>query len=140
MGSKYLCLDCGEVYDSRYLNTNELFEDIWCPKTTCCSTLIEIDELLIPTIKLLNDKGYMTKFCCSGHYTGQHPRSYITFYEGIDVPSVPNGFEKNMFNGCVIIESSTPLRRPTYKDFYKICDNAKTLLKWANSLPYLEEE
>ena len=140
MCSKYLCLDCGEVYNSSNLNINELLEEVWCPKSNCCGTLVEIDELLIPTIKLLNDKGYYTQFCCSGHYTGQHSRTYITFDEGIDVPYVPNGFKKETYNNHVLIESNTPLRKPTFKDFYRICDNAKTLLKWANSLPYFEEE
>lgn len=139
MSSKYLCLDCGEVYDSCNLNINELLEEVWCPKTNCCGTLIEIDELLIPTIKLLNDKGYYTEFCCSGHYTGQHPRAYIKFREGIDIPTIPKGFTKEIHNDCVLIESITPLRKPTFKDFYAICDNAKILLKWANSLPYFEE-
>ena len=140
MGSKYLCLYCGEVYDSSGLNINELVEDIWCPKTNCYGTLVEIDELLIPTIKILNDKGYFTKFCCSGHYTGQHPRAYIVFQEGIDIPFVPSGFKKEFFNNCISIESITHLRKPTFKDFYKICDNAKTLLKWANKLPYVDEK
>ena len=140
MSNKYLCLDCGEVYNSFGLNINELFDEIWCPKTNCCGTLIEVDELLIPTIKILNNKGYITKFCCSGHYTGQHPRAYITFYEGIDVPSIPNGFKKEMFNNCVCIETTLPFRKPTIGDFYKICDNAKTLLKWADNLPYYEED
>lgn len=139
MGSKYLCLNCGEVYDSSGLNINELMESVWCPKTNCCGTLIEIDELLIPTIKILNDKGYFTKFCCSGHYTGQHPRAYIVFQEGIDIPFVPNGFKKEFFNNCISIESITHLRKPTFKDFYEICDNAKILLKWANKLPYIDE-
>ena len=26
LGSKYLCLECGEIYDSDWLNNNELFE------------------------------------------------------------------------------------------------------------------
>lgn len=140
MGDKYLCLNCGEVYDFSNLNINELSEYVWCPKTNCCGTLIEIDELLIPTVKILNGKGYTTKYCCSGHYTGQHPRSYIMFSEGIDVPYLPKGFKKKAFNDCITLESKSILRKPTFKDFYQICDNAKILLKWANSLPYHEED
>ena len=26
LGSKYLCLECGEIYDSDWLNNNKLFE------------------------------------------------------------------------------------------------------------------
>lgn len=140
LGSKYLCLDCGEVYESNLLNINDLFEDIFCPKTNCCGTLIEIDELLLPTIKLLNNKGYTTKYCCSGHYSGQHPQSYIMFDKGIDVPYLPKGFKKETFNNYISIVSITELKKPTYKDFYQICDNAKILLKWAIGLPDYEED
>ena len=139
MGSKYLCLDCREVYDSSHLNINGIFDEIWCPKTNCHGILFEIDELLIPTIKVLNEKGYITKFCCSGHYTGQHPKSYITFEDDIDIPYVPNGFTKQVYSTGITIESDQPLRPPTYKEFYQICDNAKILLKWAISLPNMEE-
>ena len=66
MGSKYLCLECGEIYDSNWLNNNELFEYIQCPKTNCIGTLIEVDELFLQTIKILNDKGHTDDFGCFG--------------------------------------------------------------------------
>ena len=113
MGSKYLCLECGEIYDSDRLNNNKLFEYIQCPKTNCVGTLIEVDELLLPTIKILNEKGYSTKFCCSGHYESQHPNGYIAFEDWVELPYTT----------------------PTLEDFKIICDNAKTLLDWAISLP-----
>lgn len=139
MGSKYLCLDCGDVYDSSRININELFEYVYCPKTNCDGMLIEVDELLIPTIKVLNQKGYITKYCCSGHYDGQHSNSYIMFDDGITLPSLPKGFTMEEHDGRTVIRSARPFRQPTFGDFYKICDDAKTLLKWADKLPYLDE-
>lgn len=138
MGNKYLCLNCGEVYDSSWLNINESFEYIHCPKTNCIGTLIEVDELLIPTIQILNDKGYTTKFCCSGHYTDQHPNGYIMFEDGVELPYIPEGFIKDNDYNNTTIRSTLSSTKPTFEDFKVICDNAKTLLDWAISLPYCE--
>lgn len=138
---KYLCLDCGEVYDPLALNLNETYEYIKCPKTNCCGYLIEVDELMIPTIQILNKKGYATRFCCSGHYTGQHPNAYIMFEDWVDIPSVPEGFNKeDNENDCITIRSTLPFNQPSLEDFKSICDNAKILLDWAISLPDYEPE
>lgn len=102
MISRYLCLSCGEVYDSPRLNITNGF-DIYCPKTNCYGELVEVDELMIPTIKTLNEKGYRTVMCCSGHYTKKNPLAYIYFVEGIDIPSIPAGFKKEIrHDGCVM--------------------------------------
>lgn len=135
MSSKYLCLDCGEVYNSEQLNLSPFIEDILCPKSSCHGYLIEVDELLIPTIKLLNDKGYTTNYCCSGHYNNHNPRCYILFAEGIDIPNVPKRFKKVKFGNCISLESLYSSKRQSYRDFYEICDNVKSLLKWAINLP-----
>ena len=136
MSRYYLCTDCGEVYDSSSFGENTLY--LICPKSNCYGTLIEIDELLIPTIKLLNNKGYTTRYCCSVHYASQHPNSYIMFEDWVDIPSVPKGFKKEDDGTYITIRSNLPSREPTYDDFKSICDNAKTLLDWAISLPELD--
>ncbi|MBQ4523365.1 MAG: hypothetical protein IJA10_10530 [Lachnospiraceae bacterium] len=135
MSKKYLCLECGEIYNSEQLNLNPFLEDILCPKSSCSGYLIEVDELLIPTIKLLNDKGYITNYCCSGHYSNHSPRCYILFAEGIDIPNTPKRFKKVKLGDCLSLESLYSSKGKSYRDFYEICDNAKTLLKWAISLP-----
>ena len=81
LGSKYLCLECGEIYDSDWLFKRIRSEYIQCPKTNCVGTLFEVDELLLPTIKILNEKGYSTKFCCSGH--AKDPRLYEMYNKKI---------------------------------------------------------
>ena len=55
----YVCLECGEIYTEKMAR---------CPKASCYGRVVEIDELMIPTIIALNDKGYVTDFCCSGHF------------------------------------------------------------------------
>lgn len=144
MSKKYVCLSCYEIYNEDYLKIDEWLDEQICPKTDCSGHIIEVDDLLIPTIITLNKKGYYTKFCCSGHYDSQHPEGYIYFEEGIKLPNVPNGFylEEEDGKGVTIrsnICKNRRLRKPTHNDFYKICDNAKSLLKWANQLPYYEE-
>lgn len=139
----YMCLNCGEVYDKDTVKINEYadFYD-YCPKSNCLGEVVDIDELLIPTIKILNQKGYCTIFCCSGHYYGQHPNGYISFEKGVDIPYLPKGFEKEIYNDCVTIRSTIKHKignKPNIKDFKKICDNAKILVDWAISLPYNDE-
>ena len=140
MGSRYLCLHCGDVYDSSCLNVNDSLGYIHCPKTSCIGTLIEVDELLVPTIKILNDKGYTTKFCCSGHYDSQHPNGYISFEYWVELPSVPKGFMLDEDGDGITIRTILPYETPTIEDFKTICDNAKILLDWAISLPDFESD
>ncbi len=49
-----------------------LFKNLTCyhkifPRFEEENDYIEIDELIAPAIILLNKKGYITEFCCSGH-------------------------------------------------------------------------
>lgn len=144
-GSKFLCLDCGAVYNSVNLNIDARitednpYGDVVCPKANCEGELIEVDELLIPTIWILNQKGYMTEDSCSGHYTSDRCRTYIKFECGIDVLTVPRGFTKKKYGDNVTIESYVSFRKPDLNDFYKICDNAKELARWAESLPDIDD-
>lgn len=136
--SVYMCLDCYEVFEKDYIKNDILMDDIKCPKTNCIGSLIEVDELMLPTIKILNQKGYFTKFCCSGHYYDQHPEGYITFYEDIKLPNIPKGWHEENFNNCTTIRSfitKGKYRKPKINDFKKICNNAKLLVDWAIKLP-----
>lgn len=65
-------MGCYEIYDYNM--------DI-CPKAGCEGSVVEIDELMVPTIKLLNEKGYMTEYCCSGHVYGNGGSAYICLTE-----------------------------------------------------------
>lgn len=141
-GSKWLCRECGAVYDSAGLNINaerNAYGYMACPKSDCDGELVEIDELMIPTIQILNQKGYFTEYCCSGHYTSYDCHTYIKFADGIDIPSVPHGFNKDKDGKHVVIESHISFGKPGLTGFYKICDNAKILAKWAYSLHSIYE-
>lgn len=72
------CLACQRSYEITVLRGN-----IACPK--CEGNLVEIDDLLAPTILLLNHKGYKTQYCCSGHLCLDQPRvhTYVVFDDAI---------------------------------------------------------
>ena len=61
-----------------------------CRKCDSVEAPIEIDEMIAQTIILLNEKGYLTKACCSGHLNGHD--GYIAFWKGMspDLEKVPN--------------------------------------------------
>lgn len=51
------------------------FHDVGCDESR--GYFFECDELIAPTIQLLNYKGYKTKFCCSGHAYNDTERYYV---------------------------------------------------------------
>lgn len=137
-----LCLECFEVYDeeSMFKTKYDYDTEMYCPKKSCEGNVIEVDELLLLSIKILNQKGYLTKFCCSGHIYSSYPDTYIMFEEDIELPDMPNGFYKDSKN-CI------------RKDYFIIKDNGYELklqkeiiktsidiLTWVKKLPILMEE
>ena len=69
----YLCMRCFEEYKKEGLKINEHSYESNCPKVTCCGAVVEIDDMILPVIKLLNQKGYISTFCCSNHsYEANH--------------------------------------------------------------------
>lgn len=136
MGSKYLCMECYSIYDSDLINKERRI----CPDPRCYGDLAEIDELMIPIIALLNMKGYITKYCCSGHCYIDPPQTYIMFYNGVQLPNLPKGFtahtDRHHGNS---IEFPYPRNLSRYDAFCLMLDNAKILLKWAMDLPEVDD-
>lgn len=112
---------------------------------------ILIDDLIAPTIQVLNRKGYITEWCCSGHplkdcfiidgefgkyrkESGQ-PNSYISFKEGISLPMLPPEFVMDSLGSRLVIRK----RYNDDNDFFKISLNIlaamEQLYKWALNLP-----
>ncbi len=67
----YMCMGCYEVYD-RELG--------YCPKVNCHCDVVEIDELMLPAIKILNQKGYITEYCCAGHVYDDGCTTYVLLH------------------------------------------------------------
>jgi hypothetical protein len=71
----HFCFECKNGYDESFLKKNDDGEYI-CPRPGCADTLVKIDENMIPLIREVINKGYTTKYCCSGHHFN-HPNIYI---------------------------------------------------------------
>jgi hypothetical protein len=105
--------------------------------------LADIDELLLPAIILLNDKGYCTKYCCSGHYFNRERGSaYILFedfVEGKAFKTIPKGFKKEKGNSKeVVIRRDFHAKEPNamHREALEI---SRDVLEWAEHLRPLEE-
>ncbi|MBQ4590539.1 MAG: hypothetical protein IJP32_12655 [Clostridia bacterium] len=122
---------------------------------------IDIDEWIAPTIQVLNQKGYTTRFCCSGHplndnwlfidtskekgyyESGNFVRSYIMFEEGITLPSLPHDFTSTQNTSAprprLVIEKDHPVTSAAENQFFekarRILETMKDLYEWALELP-----
>ena len=131
----FLCLNCFEVYSNEYRYDRRDYN--FCPKLGCDGEVVEIDELMIPVIKTLNEKGYCTEYCCSGHYGDGYTNTYIKFSEWVELPEeLPNGFVYEE-RGNVIRKNYVDNLHPN-KKYIEILNTAKDLIEWADNLPYEE--
>jgi HD-GYP domain-containing protein (c-di-GMP phosphodiesterase class II) len=58
----YICLDCYEIFnDENIIKTKYDYDtEIFCPKRNCQGNVVDIDELLLLSIKILNKKGELS--------------------------------------------------------------------------------
>ena len=131
----YLCLNCFEVYSNEYRYDRRDYN--FCPKLGCDGEVVEIDELMIPVIKTLNEKGYCTEYCCSGHYGDGYTNTYIKFSEWVELPEeLPDGFVYEE-RGNVIRKNYVDNLHPNEK-YIEILNTANDPIEWADNLPYEE--
>ena len=131
----YLCLNCFEVYSNEYRYDRRDYN--FCPKLGCDGEVVEIDELMVPVIKTLNEKGYCTEYCCSGHYGDGYTNTYIKFSEWVELPEeLPDGFVYEE-RGNVIRKNYVDNLHPNEK-YIEILNATKDLIEWADNLPYEE--
>ena len=126
-------------------------------------TYCEIDELILPLIRICNQKGYKTQFCCAGHTPYQMPPNknkstvdqtatpYILFTGHIEFKNLPDMWKIEYSNypkfgprTCLRYKkfSSLSYDAPGLKqlDLYQDYLNAiKALAKYINNLPDRKE-
>lgn len=133
-----LCLKCYKIYNQKTIKNNI------CKIKTCQGEVVEIDELFIPSIIELNKKGYITKFCCSGHISN-HPNSYIYFVDKTILPNLPEGYKYdheiypqvdwNKWEITKTIRKEFDIKKGLNELSKDICKNALNVLEWAEGLP-----
>jgi hypothetical protein len=89
--------------------------------------------MIIP-IKVLNDKGYATKFCCSGHLYGTPGEGYIQFYTDYIPTTAPKGW---IIDGNSIryrfSKNATAIKKLKERH-----SKIEALVKWCDELESLE--
>jgi hypothetical protein len=135
-----LCLKCFRIYNQKTIKNNQ------CKTKSCQGNVVEVDELFIPVIAELNRKGYITKYCCSGHasQTSNDSNSYIYFEDNFKLPNLPEGYmyDKDIYpdvdwdkwtvhNTIRKIFNYTTTLNKLSKDIFT---NAIAVLKWAEQL------
>lgn len=89
----YICLSCMTEYTKENIKYDSKIEDNQCPRADCNNFgLFEIDDLILPIIRILNIKGYVTQYCCSGHGYDNSRNTYISFNEEFAPVAIPKGF------------------------------------------------
>jgi hypothetical protein len=125
------CLQCGHLFDR-----DSSFENNFCPILHCGGEVVDIDDDILETIQLLNEKGYQTNYCCAGHTWGGEP--YIVFS--------PNVHEKTFLSLPIDFTAVTASggRIKIFKNIYADSDIDRLrllneasldLLKWASTIP-----
>lgn len=145
----YMCMSCLREYYKEGLNLTQPIEgyNYRCPSVNCGDIqVVEIDDVLMPVIKILNEKGYMTSYCCSGHYYENDTNTYISF----DIETVPNTTPKGFIledeeyykqNNWTFLNNQICFRK-----WYRYCDTKKQvskeilktmldLMEWVDKLP-----
>jgi hypothetical protein len=118
----------------------------YCPKKSCDGDVVEIDDDLVPIIVGLNEKGYITEYCCSGHaYVGSgdaYPRTYIKFAAPIRkelFPNLPSGFKiENAQDGTAVLDAEYSTSKGL-RTHAKVAKGIARLALWVNKLPPLDE-
>lgn len=138
----YYCHNCDTIYGS-FFKADESSYSTPCPKVDCCGQVFEVDELMLPTIRLLNLKGYMTDFCCSGHWTEHYVSSYVKFYE-LD-EDTKDYLQSNLPDPWYFDEDAIRVNNDYFSEstpldkFIKLCEVNILLYKWAEELKDIEE-
>lgn len=73
-------------------------EEYSCPIKDCSGEVVELDEMITPTIILLNKKGYHTSYCCAGHIDKDCGYISFTEYDGMEYEEyLPDHYPEGTF-------------------------------------------
>lgn len=131
-----LCPCCGTLYDSFFVRSGSP-----CPRKDCaCDEVFEVDDLMVYPIKELNEKGWATKYCCSGHVYDDFMYAYIMFYPESVPDSLPTGWHRD--GNCIRygnMELNNKWARMNEKERLEVVSEAmSSLYSWADSLDICE--
>lgn len=147
---RYLCLDCGEVYDESILNKGNIDADeLYCPKASCLGKVVEVDDFLVSVIRNLSFMGFETMACCSGHINdnlylnSEKIQTYILFKRSLNdfyisdyflnilKDTLPEEFEMTISDEDFIIEKCKDVSNICeYDVFIEIAKSCRDLLVW----------
>jgi hypothetical protein len=160
-----LCLGCYTVfrektYHDQYRPHSPDYTP--CPIAACESELIQVDELMVPSIINLNKLGYYTDFSCSSHTweTDDHPlyltSIYISFKPEVQLPGLPKNIPRGFHRELVHIdpedveEAGGKWRLIIRQDMrehdtflgkqQQIFSAMNSLLSWTMKLPHSEDQ
>ena len=150
-----VCTRCGLIVRSCFVDVYKLqhkgegfYADyVPCVDKNCNGSIVEVDENILPIIKLLWNKGYNTNHCCSGHaYQADSNvvnETYISFRDSYTFQDIPLGFSyittEDEINN--IKRKSHTIRKTIeskneYETMSELNYTMLLLYKWAESLPY----
>lgn len=129
----YVCSNCYRIHDGKNLAKDDDGK-LYCSRPGCDCELVEIDEMIMPVILMLWEKGYDTVSCCSGHFSGNtYNVPYIIFAKTgrQDFFLLPEGFLLKECKGGKILEPENYTKIPDMHEIFKRNDN---LLHWAEEI------
>lgn len=126
------CKDCDGVFklSDEYLKNNGE-----CPKVGCWGELVEVDELMLPIIRILNRKGYETQYCCSGHVNDSSNMAYICFQAGAN--PLGDGLTMKQMVEQLGLDGTRKLLKGCWEESMELYNKIKNTLPrpWVMELP-----
>ena len=125
-----ICFKCNTLFERHF----DLGLIKVCPVKDCYGDVVEIDDNIFHPIQTLNNKGYITDFCCSGHLWGGSP--YIVFDEMVNkncFDTYPGGFLPSEFGTKAYISRTIKNKDVLFKQ-RELNKSAYELLKWSEEL------